>query len=50
MEIAYRGVLDIAAGREQLGYQPRYTDIKDGIAQFLERYRAYLADTERKSR
>lgn len=42
VEIAYRGVLDVGAGRDQLGYVPRYASIRDGLAEFIERYREYL--------
>lgn len=45
VEIAYRGVLDVSAGRQQLGYAPRFADIRAGIAQFIERYTEYLSST-----
>jgi UDP-glucose 4-epimerase len=42
LEIRYRGVLDIANGQKQLGYQPQFADIRQGIVDYLERYRRYL--------
>jgi nucleoside-diphosphate-sugar epimerase len=44
IEIAYRGVLDVATAREQLGYQPRFAHIRDGIANYIEMYRQYMAE------
>lgn len=43
VEILYRGVLDIAPAQAQLGYRPRFTDLRDGIADYLGQYRAYCA-------
>jgi nucleoside-diphosphate-sugar epimerase len=43
VEIAYRGVLDVSAGRDQLGYVPRFANIRDGLAEYIERHREYLA-------
>lgn len=42
VEIRYRGVLDIANAREQLGYDPEYADIRLGIAEYIATYREYL--------
>lgn len=42
-ELAFRGVLSIDHARAQLGYEPRFTDLRDGIADYIERFRAYLA-------
>lgn len=46
IEIRYRGVLDIAPARQQLGYAPRFTDIRSGLADYVATYRQYLSDTE----
>lgn len=46
IEIRYRGVLSIENGQEQLGYQPSFADIGAGIADYIDTYRAYLAETE----
>ncbi|MGH2559695.1 MAG: NAD-dependent epimerase/dehydratase family protein [Thermomicrobiales bacterium] len=40
----FRGVLDVGPGREQLGYQPRFAAIRDGIAEFVETYRRFTAN------
>jgi UDP-glucose 4-epimerase len=46
MELPYRGRLSIENARTQLGWQPRFSDVRDGLADYVERYRAFLA-TER---
>jgi UDP-glucose 4-epimerase len=43
MELPYRGRLSIENARAQLGWQPRFANIRDGLADYVERYRAYLA-------
>ena len=43
MELPYRGVLSIENAREQLGWEPRFKDVRDGLADYVERYRAFLA-------
>jgi len=43
LEILYRGVLDIKPARYQLGYQPRYARLEDGLRQYIEAHRTYLA-------
>jgi nucleoside-diphosphate-sugar epimerase len=43
VEIAYRGVLDIGPGRDQIGYEPRFQDLRDGIADYISQYRRFLA-------
>jgi UDP-glucose 4-epimerase len=42
LELRYRGLISIENARTQLGWTPRYADIRDGIAEYVERYRAYL--------
>lgn len=44
LEIRYRGVLSIQNGQEQLGYQPRFADIRAGVADYIETYQRYLAE------
>ena len=44
IEIRYRGVLSIKNAQEQLGFQPRFADIRDGLADYIETYRRYLAE------
>jgi nucleoside-diphosphate-sugar epimerase len=43
LEIRYRGVLSIQNGQEQLGYRPRFAHIRDGIIDYIDTYRRYLA-------
>jgi nucleoside-diphosphate-sugar epimerase len=43
MELPYRGRLSIENARTQLGWEPRYSDIREGLADYVERYRAFLA-------
>lgn len=43
MELPYRGRLSIEANRTQLGWEPRFRSVRDGIADYIERYRAFLA-------
>jgi nucleoside-diphosphate-sugar epimerase len=45
IEIRYRGVLSIKNALEQLGFQPRFANIRDGIADYIETYRRYLAES-----
>jgi nucleoside-diphosphate-sugar epimerase len=42
LEIRNRGVLDIEPARTQLGYQPRFADLRDGVAYYIETFRTYL--------
>lgn len=44
VEIRYRGVMDITNARGQLGYGPRYADIRAGLQEYLATYRQYLSD------
>jgi len=43
--VALRGQLSIENARAQLGWEPTYGSIRDGIAQYAEHYRAFLAAT-----
>ncbi len=45
LEIRYRGRLSIASAVEQLGYQPVYADLRQGIADYIADFRAYLRAT-----
>ena len=40
--VALRGELSIENARAQLGWEPRYASIRDGVAQYAEHYRAFL--------
>jgi len=46
IEIRYRGVLSIKNAQEQLGFQPRFADIRDGVADYIETYRRFLAESD----
>ncbi len=39
--VALRGQLSIDNAREQLGWEPKYGSIRDGIAQYIDQYRAF---------
>jgi nucleoside-diphosphate-sugar epimerase len=43
IELPYRGRLSIEPNRTQLGWEPRFENIRDGLADYVERYRAFLA-------
>ena len=43
--VALRGQLSIDNAREQLDWEPTYGAIRDGIAQYADHYRAFLAAT-----
>jgi UDP-glucose 4-epimerase len=40
--VAMRGQLSVENARAQLGWEPRYASIRDGIAQYADHYRAFL--------
>lgn len=42
-DAATRGRFDLTAAHEQLGYEPRFADIRDGIADYIERFNAFKA-------
>ena len=44
LEIRYRGLLDLQNARDQLGYEPRFADIRNGVADYIETYRRYLSE------
>jgi nucleoside-diphosphate-sugar epimerase len=43
VELGFRGVLSIENARRQLGWEPRYGSLRDGIAEYVATYRAFLA-------
>lgn len=47
LEIRYRRRLSIRNAQEQLGYKPRFADIREGIAEYVGTYRRFLKETER---
>ena len=42
-ELPFRGEISIANARAQLGYEPRFTALENGLAEYVERFRAYVA-------
>ena len=42
LEVAFRGVLSIDNARQQLGWEPRYRLLRDGIAEYIDRYREFV--------
>ena len=44
LEIRFRGVLSIENARQQLGYDPQFGDIENGVANYIEVYRQYIAE------
>jgi UDP-glucose 4-epimerase len=45
-ELNIRGQVSIENARQQLGFEPRYPDMRTGVADYVERFRAFVADTE----
>jgi nucleoside-diphosphate-sugar epimerase len=45
VEIKYRGIMDISNSRQQLGFEPKYAHIRNGLAQYIGAYREYLEET-----
>lgn len=41
-ELPFRGQISIENGRTQLGYEPRYARLEDGVAEYVERLREYI--------
>jgi nucleoside-diphosphate-sugar epimerase len=41
--VAFRGELAIENAQAQLGWEPRYASVRDGIAQYVEQYRTFVA-------
>jgi len=44
MEASFRGILSIANAREQLGWTPKFTPLREGISEYISRYREFLAE------
>jgi nucleoside-diphosphate-sugar epimerase len=43
-EASFRGVISIASARAQLGWAPRYLSLREGIQQYVQAYRSFLAE------
>lgn len=44
MEASFRGILSIENAREQLGWAPKFVPLREGIAEYISRYREFLAE------
>lgn len=42
-ELSFRAPLSMGNARQQLGWSPRYPEMRAGIAEYIERYRNFLA-------
>jgi nucleoside-diphosphate-sugar epimerase len=42
-EVAFRGVLSIRNAQEQLKWEPSYGSLREGISEYIARYRAFLS-------
>jgi nucleoside-diphosphate-sugar epimerase len=45
-ELQIRKRLSIENAREQLGFEPRYTNMRDGVAEYVEHYRDFVEASE----
>jgi nucleoside-diphosphate-sugar epimerase len=45
VEASFRGVISIANAKAQLGWTPRYMSLREGIQQYIDAYRSFLAAT-----
>src|ERR1700730_4035949 len=43
IEASFRGVISIANAQAQLGWTPRYASLREGVRQYIEEYRSFLA-------
>jgi len=43
VEASFRGVISIENAERQLGWTPRYASLRDGIQQYIDAYRSFLA-------
>jgi nucleoside-diphosphate-sugar epimerase len=43
VEASFRGVISIANAQSQLGWTPRYASLREGVQQYIEAYRSFLA-------
>jgi UDP-glucose 4-epimerase len=46
MEASFRGILSIANAREQLGWSPKFTPLREGIIEYIYRYRDFLGERQ----
>jgi nucleoside-diphosphate-sugar epimerase len=43
VEASFRGVISIANAKTQLGWTPRYASLQEGVQQYIDAYRSFLA-------
>ena len=44
LELRYRGQISIANARQQLGWEPAHAAVRDGVREYIERYRRFLGE------
>jgi nucleoside-diphosphate-sugar epimerase len=44
VEASFRGVISIANARAQIGWTPRYGSLREGIQEYIDSYRSFLAE------
>src|SRR5258706_12090125 len=47
VEASFRGLISIENARAQLGWAPRFATLREGVQEYIARYRAFLADRPR---
>ena len=47
MEASFRGILSIANAREQLGWAPKFTPLREGLTEYISRYRDFRQNDSR---
>src|SRR5207245_6964453 len=45
VEASFRGVISISNAKAQLGWTPRYTSLREGVVQYIDAYRSFLAES-----
>lgn len=45
LDIRFRGIFDIENAQNQLNYRPHFADLRDGVSNYIEEYRKYIAHT-----
>jgi UDP-glucose 4-epimerase len=44
VEASFRGVISITNAKAQLGWAPRYASLREGVGQYIDEYRSFLAE------
>jgi nucleoside-diphosphate-sugar epimerase len=44
VEASFRGLISIENAKAQLGWAPRFATLREGVQEYISRYRAFLAD------